>query len=65
MSFYQSQMTRQVTFLPTETKPKQRMLKSKRDLEELEGRSADIDMSTRFDDYVTLHATRSLYKVAK
>ena len=48
MSFHQSQMTRQVTFLPTETKPRQRMLKSKRDLEELEGRSADI--------YVTVHS---------
>ena len=52
MSFHQSQMTRQVTLLPTETKPRQRMLKSKSDLEELEGRSADVYMSTRFDDYL-------------
>ena len=32
MSFHQSQMTRQVLCLPTEIKPRQRMLKSKREL---------------------------------
>ena len=48
MSFHQSQMTRQVLFLPTEIKPRQRMLKSKRDLLELEAGSPDIYMSTRF-----------------
>ena len=52
MSFHQSQMTRQVLFLPTEIKPRQRMLKSKRDLLELEAGSPDIYMSTRFDDYL-------------
>ena len=52
MSFHQSQMTRQVLFLPTEIKPRQRMLKSKRDLQQLQDDSSDIYMSTRFDEYL-------------
>ena len=52
MSFHQSQMTRQVIFLPTEIKPRQRMLKSKRNLQQLQDDSADIYMSTRFDEYL-------------
>ena len=51
MSFHQSQMTRQVLFLPTEMKPRQRMLKSKRDLQQLEEGSSDIYM-TRLDEYL-------------
>ena len=52
MSFHQSQMTRQVLFLPTEIKPRQWMLKSKCDLQQLQDDSADIYMSTRFDAYL-------------
>ena len=52
MSFHQSQMTRQVLFLPTEIKPRQRMLRSKRDLQQLQDDSSDIYMSTRFDEYL-------------
>ena len=50
--FHQSQMTRQVVFLPTETRPRQRMLKNKQDLIGLEERSSDIYMSTRLDEYL-------------
>ena len=53
MSFHQSQMTRQVLYLPTEIKPKQRMLKCKRDLLQLQEGSSDIYLSTRFDEYLT------------
>ena len=52
MSFHQSQMTRQVLFLPTEINAKQRMLKCKRDLLQLQEGSSDIYMSTRFDEYL-------------
>ena len=37
MSFHQSQMTRQVIYLPTDGKPTRRMLKSKRDLVQFSG----------------------------
>ena len=50
MSFHQSQMTRQVLYLPTEIKPKQRMLKCKRDLLQLQEGSSDIYLSTRFEN---------------
>lgn len=56
-SFHQSQMTRQVLFLPTEIKPKQHMLKYKRDLLRLQEGSSDIYM-TRFDEY--LHCPEDL-----
>ena len=52
MSFHQSQMTRQVLYLPTEVKPRQRMLKCKRDLLQLEEGSSDVYLSTRFDEYL-------------
>ena len=52
MSFHQSQMTRQVLYLPTEIKPRQHMLKCKRDLQQLQEGSSDIYMSTRFDEYL-------------
>ena len=51
-------MTRQVLLLPTEIKPKQRMLKCKRDLLQLQEGSSDICMSTRFDEY--LHCREDL-----
>ena len=52
MSFHQTQMTREVIYLPTDVKPTRRMLKSKRDLVQLEEGSSDIYMSTRFDEYL-------------
>ena len=52
MSFHRSQMTRQVLFLPTEFNAKQRMLKCKRDLLQLQEGSSDIYMSTGFDEYL-------------
>ena len=55
MSFHQSQMTRQVLFLPTEIEPRQRMLKNKRDLQQLQDDSDDIYMSTRFKEYLHCH----------
>ena len=47
-----SQMTRQVIFVPTGIKSKQRMLKCKCDLLQLQVGSSDICMSTRFDEYL-------------
>ena len=58
MSFHQSQMTRQVIYLPTDVKPTRRILKSKRDLVQLEEGSSDIYMSTKFDEY--LHRPQEL-----
>ena len=58
MSFHQSQMTRQVLFLPTEIKPKHRMLKCKCDLLQLQEDSSNIYMSTRFDEH--LHCPEDL-----
>ena len=52
MSFHQSQITRQVLYLAIEIKPKQRMLKCKRDLLQLQEGSSDIYLSTRFDEYL-------------
>ena len=52
MSFHQSQMTRQVIFLPTELVPSQRMLKRPSDLEALQGDSQDIYQATRLDTYL-------------
>ena len=42
MSFHQSQMTRQVIYLPTDVKPTRSLLKSKCDLVQLEEGSSDI-----------------------
>ena len=52
MGVHQSQMTRKVLYLPTEIKPRQRMLKSKHDLLQLVEGSSDIYLSTRFDEYL-------------
>ena len=52
MSFHQSQMTRQVLYLPIEVKPKQCMLKCKHDLLPLQEGSSDTYLSTRFDEYL-------------
>ena len=51
-------MTRQVVFLPTEINAKQRMLKRKLDLLQLQEGSSDIYLSTRFDEY--LHCPEDL-----
>ena len=52
MSLHRNQMTRQVLYLPTEIKPRQRMLKSKRDLLQIQEGSSDIYLSTRLDEYL-------------
>ena len=50
--FHQSQITRQVMFLHTELAPGQRMLKPRRDLQQLQGDSQDIYTATRFETYL-------------
>ena len=52
MGYHQSQMTRQVVFIPTDlVPPHQRMLKSKAEREPLEEDSEDIYPATRFETY--------------
>ena len=60
MGYHQSQMTRQVVFIPADlVPPHQRMLKSKAEREPLEEDSEDIYPATRFETYNPLHTQNS------
>ena len=52
MGFHQSQITRQVTFLPTDLTPARHMLKHSADLQHLQDDSQDIYTTTRFETYL-------------
>ena len=52
MGFHQHQMTRQTMFLPTDLIAKQRMLKTRGQLQSLEADSENVYIATRFETYL-------------
>ena len=52
MGFHQSQMTRQITYLPTELTPARHMLKHSTDLQHLQDDSQNVHTTTRFQIYL-------------